>query len=87
MTEEDDSGRIRFKVPFFFDSRVQSSLSSSSTSSAAATRARRLAQEVATLSTSLPLSPSSSVFVCCDEERLDVMKVTGGWGVGLGLSV
>ena len=87
MTEEDDSGRIRFKVPFFFDSRVQSSLSSSSSSSAAATRARRLAQEVATLSTSLPLSPSSSVFVCCDEERLDVMKVTRGWGVGLGLSV
>ena len=78
MTEEDDNGRIRFKVPFFFDSRVQSSVSSSSsTSSAAAARARRLAQEVATLSTSLPLSPSSSVFVCCDEERLDIMKVIG----------
>jgi len=40
-----------------------------------ATKARRLAQEIATLSTSLPLSPSSSVFVQCDEERLDVMKV------------
>ena len=49
------------------------------TSSAAhnAARARRLAQEVATLATSLPLSPSSSVFVRCDEERLDVMKVGG----------
>ncbi len=40
-----------------------------------AARARRLAQEAVTLSTSLPLSYSSSVFVRCDEERLDVMKV------------
>ena len=38
-------------------------------------RSLRLAQEVTSLSTSLPLSPSSSVFVRCDEERLDVMKV------------
>ncbi|ESN99491.1 hypothetical protein HELRODRAFT_113622 [Helobdella robusta] len=38
-------------------------------------RARRLAQETVTLSTSLPLSVGSSVFVRCDEERLDVMKV------------
>ncbi len=40
-----------------------------------AARARRLAQEAVTLSTSLPLSASSSVFVRCDEERLDIMKV------------
>ena len=40
-----------------------------------AARARRLAQEAVTLSTSLPLSSSSSVFVRCDEERLDIMKV------------
>ena len=39
------------------------------------TRIRRLAQEAVTLSTSLPLSVSSSVFVRCDEERLDIMKV------------
>ena len=38
-------------------------------------RIRRLAQEAVTLSTSLPLSVSSSVFVRCDEERLDIMKV------------
>mgnify|MGYP001792943449 CR=1 FL=1 len=38
-------------------------------------RTRRLAQEAVTLSTSLPLSASSSVFVRCDEERMDVMKV------------
>ena len=38
-------------------------------------RARRLAQEVPSLATSLSLSYSSSVFVRCDKERLDVMKV------------
>ncbi|KAH9496163.1 Baculoviral IAP repeat-containing protein 6, partial [Bulinus truncatus] len=38
-------------------------------------RTRRLAQEAVTLSTSLPLAFSSSVFVRCDEDRLDVMKV------------
>lgn len=40
-----------------------------------AARTRRLAQEATTLSTSLPLSAGSSVFVRCDEERLDIMKV------------
>lgn len=40
-----------------------------------AARTRRLAQEATTLSTSLPLSGGSSVFVRCDEERLDIMKV------------
>ena len=38
-------------------------------------RAKRLAQETVTLSNSLPVSYSSSVFVRCDEDRLDVMKV------------
>jgi len=38
-------------------------------------RMKRLAQEVATLTTSLPLSCSSSVFVRCDTDRLDIMKV------------
>ncbi|KAM7359256.1 BIR repeat containing ubiquitin-conjugating enzyme isoform 2-T2 [Cochliomyia hominivorax] len=38
-------------------------------------RVKRLAQEAVTLSTSLPLSYSSSVFVRCDTDRLDVMKV------------
>lgn len=38
-------------------------------------RVKRLAQETVTLSTSLPLSFSSSVFVRCDTDRLDVMKV------------
>lgn len=38
-------------------------------------RVKRLAQETVTLSTSLPLSYSSTVFVRCDTDRLDVMKV------------
>lgn len=38
-------------------------------------RMKRLAQETVTLSTSLPLSFSSSVFVRCDTDRLDIMKV------------
>lgn len=38
-------------------------------------RVKRLAQETVTLSTSLPLSYSSSVFVRCDNDRLDIMKV------------
>lgn len=45
------------------------------TDSGSSDRARRLAQEAAALSNSLPLSASSSVFVRCDEERLDIMKV------------
>ncbi|XP_065205965.1 baculoviral IAP repeat-containing protein 6-like [Planococcus citri] len=38
-------------------------------------RTKRLAQETSTISTSLPLSYSSTVFVRCDTDRLDVMKV------------
>ncbi|XP_071454170.1 dual E2 ubiquitin-conjugating enzyme/E3 ubiquitin-protein ligase BIRC6 [Hetaerina americana] len=38
-------------------------------------RMKRLAQEAVTLSTSLPLSYSSSVFVRFDMDRLDIMKV------------
>ena len=73
ILEESEYGTIRFHIPYHFQSRVQSATSSAQN----AARSRRLAQEVATLSTSLPLSPSSSVFVRCDEERLDVMKVLG----------
>jgi baculoviral IAP repeat-containing protein 6 len=74
ILEESEYGTIRFHVPYHFQSRVQSATSSAQN----AARSRRLAQEVATLSTSLPLSQSSSVFVRCDEERLDVMKVLDG---------
>ncbi len=38
-------------------------------------RMKRLAQEVATLKTSLPLAVSSTIFVRCDTDRVDIMKV------------
>jgi len=67
----DDSSGIRFIVPHHYETNVKAAGDISN-----ASRARRLAQEAVTLSTSLPLSASSSVFVRCDEERLDVMKVS-----------
>lgn len=70
MVTEDEDGKVMFKVNYHYMSQVKNA---SDTNSAA--RSRRLAQEAVTLSTSLPLSASSSVFVRCDEERLDIMKV------------
>ena len=72
MTEVDpvDEAKFRFTVPYHYSSQIISN-----TTTTTPDRARRLAQEIASLSTSLPLSSSSSVFLCCDEERLDVMKV------------
>ena len=71
FVEEDESGKLSVLVPFHYENRLQPSHSSSY----GPRRARRLAQEVSALATSLPLSSSSSVFVRCDENRLDVMKV------------
>lgn len=68
VTEE--GGGLKFLVPHHFESNVKAAGEINS-----ASRTRRLAQEAVTLSTSLPLSASSSVFVRCDEERLDIMKV------------
>ncbi|XP_038601850.1 LOW QUALITY PROTEIN: baculoviral IAP repeat-containing protein 6 [Tachyglossus aculeatus] len=70
MVSEDDDGKLGFKVNYHYMSQVKNASDANS-----AARARRLAQEAVTLSTSLPLSSSSSVFVRCDEERLDIMKV------------
>lgn len=70
MVSEDEDGKLMFKVNYHYMSQVKNA---SDTNSAA--RSRRLAQEAVTLSTSLPLSSCSSVFVRCDEERLDIMKV------------
>ena len=72
MTEKDDR-TLDFNVSYHFSSSLQSAVSNGDPGSPA--RARRLAQEISSLATSLPLSTSSSVFVRCDEERLDVMKV------------
>jgi len=66
----DDSSGIRFHVLHHYETNVKAAGDVNN-----AARARRLAQEAVTLSTSLPLSAGSSVFVRCDEERLDVMKV------------
>lgn len=71
MITEDADGKIKFNLCHHFASRVQSAGNIKN-----AGRARRLAQEAVTLSTSLPLSTSSTVFVRCDEDRLDVMKVS-----------
>ena len=62
------NGSVTFTHPFYWSSRVQTNISNPR-------RARRLAQEISALATSLPLSTSSSVFVQVDEDRLDVMKV------------
>ncbi|XP_041468480.1 baculoviral IAP repeat-containing protein 6-like isoform X2 [Lytechinus variegatus] len=70
MVTEDSKGKIQFAVPHHYASNAKSVGNVTN-----AARARRLAQEAVTLSTSLPLSASSSVFVRCDEDRLDVMKV------------
>jgi len=71
MVEEDEDGQHTLHVPYHYQDKLLSAV----TVQMSATKARRLAQEIASLSTSLPLSPSSSVFVKCDAERLDVMKV------------
>lgn len=52
----------------------QGVLCSSPISAGGPSRWRRLAQEAATWSHSLPLSASSTIFVRCDSARLDVLK-------------
>ncbi len=71
LVEEDENGKLNFLTSFHYQSKVESSTSAVHNPA----RSRRLAQEISTLASSLPLSPSSSVFVRCDEERLDIMKV------------
>ena len=70
IVSETESSSIKANIAYYYESTLNdmSNLNNSN-------RAKRLAQETVTLSNSLPLSFSSSVFVRCDEERLDVMKV------------
>lgn len=71
MISEDSEGLgLKFNVSYHFEPNVHSDGDKNHPS-----RMKRLAQEAVTLSTSLPLSFSSSVFVRCDTDRLDVMKV------------
>ena len=69
MIAESENG-YRFTVSHHFESNVRMSNDRGNPG-----RVKRLAQEATTLSTSLPLSFSSSVFVRCDTDRLDIMKV------------
>ncbi|XP_076225750.1 BIR repeat containing ubiquitin-conjugating enzyme isoform X2 [Nomia melanderi] len=70
ITENPESGGFKFAVSYHFEFNMRTAGERSHP-----TRVKRLAQEVVTLSTALPLSYSSSVFVRCDADRLDVMKV------------
>ncbi|XP_068082089.1 baculoviral IAP repeat-containing protein 6 [Anabrus simplex] len=70
MITEIPEGGYQFVVAYHFESDVRSAGERNHPY-----RMKRLAQEAVTLSTSLPLSYSSSVFVRCDSDRLDIMKV------------
>ncbi|KAG1667328.1 Baculoviral IAP repeat-containing protein 6 [Nymphon striatum] len=69
MLTEDEDG-MHFTIPYHFESNMRAGGDHGHPA-----RARRLAQETVTLNTSLPLSYNSSVFVRCDQDRLDIMKV------------
>lgn len=69
MIVESENG-YRFTISHHFESNVRMSGDRGHPA-----RVKRLAQETVTLSTSLPLSFSSSVFVRYDTDRLDIMKV------------
>ncbi|KAF0299310.1 Baculoviral IAP repeat-containing protein 6 [Amphibalanus amphitrite] len=70
MIVENPNGGTRFVVSHHFESTMRAAGERSHPA-----RMKRLAQETVTLSTSLPLSFSSSVFVRVDLGRLDLMKV------------
>lgn len=70
IIENPDGGGYKFTVSYHFESNMRAAGERSHP-----TRVKRLAQEAVTLSTALPLSYSSSVFVRCDADRLDIMKV------------
>ena len=70
ITENPEAGGYKFAVSYHFESTMRAAGERSHPM-----RVKRLAQEAVTLSTALPLSYSSSVFVRCDTDRLDVMKV------------
>lgn len=71
ISEDTDGLGLKFNVSYHFEPNLHSDADKNHPA-----RMKRLAQEAVTLSTSLPLSYSSSVFVRCDTDRLDVMKVS-----------
>lgn len=70
IAENPDGGGYNFAVSYHFETNMRAAGDRSHPA-----RVKRLAQEAVTLSTALPLSYSSSVFVRCDTDRLDIMKV------------
>ncbi|KAF5297110.1 hypothetical protein FQA39_LY02690 [Lamprigera yunnana] len=70
MIQELPEGGYKFVISHHFESNARTAGDQSHPA-----RVKRLAQEAVTLATSLPLSYSSSVFVRCDTDRLDMMKV------------
>lgn len=70
MVVEDAERGIRFVVSHHYEGSVRGA-----GDLCTPRRMKRLAQEAVTLSSSLPLSYSSSVFVRTDVDRLDIMKV------------
>lgn len=70
IQELPEGGGYKFVISHHFENNARSAGDQSHPA-----RVKRLAQEAVTLATSLPLSYSSSVFVRCDTDRLDIMKV------------
>ena len=70
MVTSGDAADMHFTLTFHYEQQVRAACGLRSPQ-----RMRRLAQEAVTLSTSLPISAPSSIFVRADEERLDVLKV------------
>ncbi len=70
IVEDEENSGIKFTVSHHYEGNVRSNFSRSFPA-----RLKRLAQESITLSTSLPIAYGSAIFVRCDSDRLDVMKV------------
>lgn len=70
IINENSNGTFKANIGYFYESSLNEANNFNNPN-----RAKRLAQETVTISNSLPISYSSTVFARCDEERLDVMKV------------
>lgn len=70
MITETEEGNIEFNVDYHYCDLVLN-INPVTTP----VRMKRLAQEVVSLRSSLPLSYESTIFVRCDTDRLDVIKV------------
>lgn len=69
MITEGNNDEIKFSIPYHFENLAQLPMVT------VPGRIKRLAMEVASLASSLPLSQESAIFVRHDSSRIDVMKV------------